>query len=317
MTMRRLFCFLTAIFFSLGSYAQPWPSKPVRWIVPFPPGGAADVVARLAAQKLGERLGQPGVVENRPGAGGNVGHAAAAAAAPDGHTLLFTVTGIVTNPFFYQGSVDPLAELAPVIQLSTAPLVLLAAPAFPAAGVADVVAAARARPGAVSCAIAGALPQVACELLRAHAKSDMLLVPYKGNAQALLSLLAGEVNLVFDLPNTALGPAKAGRARALATTAARRGQGPFGELPLIAETIPDFEIAVWQGVMVPKGVPPDIVARLNRELNAVLADADVRRRFADSGLEPAGGTPEAFGELLRRDLEKYRKVLTEAAVKAE
>ena len=269
------------------------------------------------AQKLGERLGQPGVVENRPGAGGNIGNAAAAAAAPDGYTLLFTVAGIVTNPFFYQGSVDPLAELAPVIQLSTAPLVLLAAPSLPAASVAEIVAAARAQPGAVSCAIAGALPQVSCELLRAHARADMLMVPYKGNAQALVSLLAGEVSLVFDLPNTALGPAKSGRARAIATTAARRGRGPFGELPLVAETIPEFEIAVWQGAMAPKATPRELVARLNRELNAVLADPELRRRFAEWGLEPAGGTPEAFGELVRRDLEKYRKVLTEAGVRPE
>jgi tripartite-type tricarboxylate transporter receptor subunit TctC len=294
-----------------------WPSKPIRWVVPFPPGGPADVTARLVAHKLGERLGQPNLVESRPGAGGNVGHAFVAKSAPDGYTLLFTVTGIVSNPFFIKASTDPFSELATVIQFNTASLVLLAHPDFPARTVHDVVALARAKPNAVSCGVAGALPQVCCEVLRAFVKNPMLMVPYKGNAPALNALIAGEINLLFDLPNTALGQVQAGRARPIATTAPKRGIGPFGDLPVLVDSIPDFDIATWQGVTVPRATPRPIVQRLNRELNAVLADPDLRQRFAASGFEVVGGTPEAFEQHLRREYERYRKVLTAAGVKPE
>ncbi len=313
----RLFVFLVSCLFSLTALAQGWPAKPVRWIVPFPPGGPADVVARLVAAKLGERVGQPNIVENRPGAGGNIAHAAVAASAPDGYTLLFTVTGIVSNPFFFKGSTDAFTELSAVVQLNTASLVLLANPAFPAKTVPELVAHARSKPGSVTCAVAGALPQVCCEILKSYTKADMLLVPYKGNAPALTALISGEVNLLFDLPNTAQGQVKAGKARAIATTAPKRGLGPFGDLPVMVETIPDFDIATWQGVTVPKATPRELVLRLNQELNWVLAQPDVRQRFNESGLEVVGGSPEAFEQYLRGQYEKYRRILTAAGVKPE
>ena len=298
--------------------AQPaWPSKPIRWIVPFPPGGPADVVTRIVSTKLAERIGQPNVVENRGGAGGNVGHEAAAKSPADGYTLLFVVPAIVTNPFYLKASIDPFKELAPVIHLDSAWMLLLANPAFAAGTVAEVIAQARAKPGAVSCAASGALPQVGCEMLRAYAGADMIMVQYKGNAPALNAVVAGEVNLLFDLVNTAQGQVKAGRVRAIASTSAKRGAGAFGGLPAVAETIPDFELVTWHGVMVPAGTPRDVVEKLNREIQWVLEQPDIRQRFGDGGLDITGGSPEAFEALLRRDYAKYGKILTAAGVRPE
>ncbi len=301
-----------------GVHSQTaWPSKPIRWIVPFPPGGPADIVTRVIAQKLGERVEQPAIVENRGGAGGNVGHEAAAKSAPDGYTVLFVVPAIVTNPFYIKASVDPFRELTPVIHLDVASMVLLASTGFPPKTVAEVIAQIRAKPGAVSCAASGALPQVGCEMLRAHAGTDMIMVQYKGNAPALNALIGGEVNLLFDVVNTAQGQVKAGRVRAVASTNPRRGIGPFGELPVMAETIPEFELLTWHGVMVPGATPRDIVLRLNREIGAVLDQPDMRRRFSEWGLEITGGPVENFEAVLRRDYAKYGRILTRAGVKPE
>jgi len=297
--------------------AAAWPSKPVRWIVPFPPGGPADVVTRIVSTKLAERTGRPAVVENRGGAGGNVGHEVAAKAAPDGYTVVFVVPAIITNPFFLKASIDAFKELAPVIHLDSAWMVLLSNPAFPAGTVAEVIAQARARPGTVSCAASGALPQVGCEMLRSYARSEMIMVQYKGNAPALNAVIGGEVNLLFDLLNTAQGQIKAGRVRAIASTSAKRAAGPMGELPAISETIPDFELVTWHGVMVPAATPRDIVQKLNREIQWVLEQPDIRQRFADGGLDITGGTPEAFEAILRRDYAKYGKILVEAGINPE
>jgi tripartite-type tricarboxylate transporter receptor subunit TctC len=311
------FCTAAMLAVSLAQAQSAWPSKPIRWIVPFPPGGPADVVARLLSSKLAERTGQPGVVENRGGAGGNVGHEAAAKAPADGYTVLFVVPAIITNPFFLKASIDPFKELAPVIHLDTASMVLLTSPAFPAGSVSEVIALARAKPGSVSCAASGALPQVGCEMLRAYAGSEMIMVQYKGNAPALNAVMGGEVNLLFDLVNTAQGQVKAGRVRAIASTNAKRGIGPFGDLPAIAETIPDFELVTWHGVMVPAATPGDIVQKLNREIQWVLEQPDIRKRFSDGGLEIAGGTPETFEAMLRRESAKYGKILAGAGIRPE
>lgn len=321
MSTRKRIAFCAVAMFAAGlAHAQTvasWPTKPIRWIVPFPPGGPADVVTRIMAAKLAERLGQPGIVENRGGAGGNVGHDAAAKSAPDGYTLVFVVPAVITNPYFLKAGIDPFKELAPVIHLDNASMVLLAHPAFPARTVAEVIAQARARPGSVSCASSGALPQVGCEMLRLHAGAAIIMVQYKGNAPALTALLSGEVNLLFDVVNIAQGPVKAGRVRAIASTNAKRGTGPFAELPVLAESIPDFELVTWHGVMVPAATPRDIVTRLNRELQAVLDQAEVRQRFGEGGLDIAGGPPEAFEQLLKRDYARYGRILTQAGIRPE
>ncbi len=313
----RVLAVCCAMFACVAQAQTGWPSKPIRWIVPFPPGGPADVVTRIVSSKLAERVGQPGIVENRGGAGGNVGHEVAAKSPADGYTVLFVVPAIITNPYFLKASIDPFKELAPVIHLDSAWMVLLSNPAFPAGSVAEVIAQARAKPGGVSCAASGALPQVGCEMLRSYASADMIMVQYKGNAPALNAVMGGEVNLIFDLVNTSQGQVKAGRVRAIATTSAKRGAGPLGDLPTLSETIPDFELVTWHGVMVPAATPREIVQKLNREIQWVLEQSDVRKRFADGGLEIAGGTPEAFEALLKRDYTKYGKILVGAGIRPE
>jgi tripartite-type tricarboxylate transporter receptor subunit TctC len=294
-----------------------WPTKPIRWLVPFAPGGPADVVARIVAAGLAERVGQPNIVDNQPGAQGNIAHAAASKSPPDGHTVLFVVTGVVTNPFYLKSSVDPFRDLAPVIHLDSASLILLAHPQFAPTSTAEVLAFIKANPGKVTCGASGALPSVGCELLRAHAGADLLMVMYKGNAPALNGLMGGEINLLFDVINIAAGHVKSGRVRAIASTAPRRGIGPLGDLPVMAEAIPGFELVTWHGAMVAPGTPRPLVERLNRELNAVLQQPEVRRRLENSGLQVNGGAPEDFAAILRRDYEKYGAALRAAGVKPE
>jgi tripartite-type tricarboxylate transporter receptor subunit TctC len=292
-----------------------WPSRPVRWIVPFAPGGPTDVVVRVVAPKLSERIGQPVLIENRAGAAGNIGTELAARAAPDGHTLLYVVPALVTNPYFMKSAVDP-RELAAVVQTTRMSMVLVTNPGFAARNVAEAVAAIRARPGSVSCASSGSLPTVGCELLRAHAGADMIMVMYKGNAPALQALLAGEVNLLFDVINTSLPQIRAGRARALASLNPKRG-GVLPELPAMNETIPGFELVTWQGVVTAAGTPRELLTRINREFNAVLEQPEIRQRLTDTGLELAGGSSDQFEERLRSDAAKFGRALREAGIKPE
>jgi len=304
---------------ALGAQAQEpaWPTKPIRWLVPFAPGGPADVVTRIVAAALSERTGQPNVVENQPGAGGNIAHAAASKSAPDGHTVVFVVPSVITNPFYMKAAVDPFRDLAPVIHLDNASMVLIAHPGFTPTTLAEVLSEIKAHPGRVTCGASGALPSVGCELLRAHAGADLLMVMYKGNAPALNALMAGEINLLFDVVNIAIGHVKSGRVRAIASTAPRRGIGALGDIPVMAETIPGFDLVTWHGVMTSPATPRPLLERVNRELNAVLQRADVRERFANSGLEITGGAPEAFAAILRRDYDKYGAALRSAGVKPE
>ena len=318
-TALRILILLVSALASTGVIGQEpaWPTKPIRWLVPFAPGGPADVVARILAAGLGERTGQPNVVENQPGAQGNIAHAAASKSAPDGHTVLFVVPSVITNPFYLKASIDPFRDLAPVVHLDIASMVLIAHPAFPPATMADVLAFIKANPGKVSCGASGALPSVGCELLRAHAGAEVLMVLYKGNGPALNGLMGGEINLLFDVVNIAAGHVKSGKVRAIASTAPKRGVGPLGELPVMAETIPGFELVTWHGMMVAPGTPPSLLARLNREFNAVLQQPEVRQRMENSGLQITGGAPEDFAAILKRDYDKYGAALRAAGVQPE
>src|SRR4051812_19749765 len=291
-----------AAFLACAAQAQTgaaFPSHPIRWIVPFAPGGPTDINSRILAPKLTERLGQPVLVENRVGAAGNIGTEAVAKAAPDGHTVLYAVPSVITNPFFFQNSPDP-KELAPVIQIANVPMVLLASTRFEPKSLADIVAAIKAKPGAVSCGSSGALPTVGCELLRSRS-ADMIMVLYKGNGPALNALMGGEINLLFDVVNTAAPQVRSGRVRAVATLSPRRGIAAFPDLPAMAETLPGFEFVTWHGVMAPAATPRDVVERWNREIAAALALPDVRARLVETGFDIVGGPPAVFAERLARD----------------
>jgi tripartite-type tricarboxylate transporter receptor subunit TctC len=295
-----------------------FPSKPIRWIVPFPPGGPTDVVARIIGQRLGEHLKQPVLVENRPGAFGNIGLEAAARAAPDGHTIVHGTTNVpLTAALYHRLRFDPLTELTAVAPLTTTAFVLLASADFPATTIPEVLAAAKAKPGMVTCGWGAPLFQLACELLKVQGKVEIRAVPYKGNAPAMTDLISGRIKLLFDAPNTALPQVKANRVRAIATTGPRRAEAPLHDLPAVSETLAGFELLGWQGVLAPAGTPREIVNRLNREIGGVLAEEEVRKRLTDSGLEVAPGSPEALTEMLRQDYAKFSKIIRDAGIKPE
>ena len=298
--------------------ATHYPSKPIRWIMPFPPGGPSDAVARIVGQRLSARLKQPVLVDNRPGASGNIGMEAAARAAPDGYTIVFGAPGsVVINPIVYKLNFDPLTDLTPVSRLTRFAFVLIANPEFPARTVPELLAAAKAKPGTVTCGSGAALQQLACEFLKLHGRVDLSTIPYKGAAPAMNDLVAGQINFMFEVPNVAIPQVKANRVRAIATTNPHAGTGPFGHLPRVNETLPGFEVESWFGVLAPRATPREIILRLNRELGAVLAEEDVRKRLIDAGLEPVPGSPEAFAEIMRRDYAKYSKMIRDAGIKAE
>jgi tripartite-type tricarboxylate transporter receptor subunit TctC len=309
---------LLAACFTASAHAADFPSKPIRWIMPLPPGGPSDAVARIVGQRLSERLKQPVLIDNRAGAFGAIGMEAAARAAPDGYTIVFGAPGtVVINPVLYKLNFDPLADLTAVSQLTRVSFVLAANPDFPARTVPELLAVAKARPGTVTCGSGAALMQLACELLKLQGGVDMRNIPYKGGAPAMNDLISGQINFLFEVTNVAIPLVNANRIRAIATANPKRGMGPFGHLPSANETLPGFELESWFGVLAPRATPPAIVARLNRELAAVLEEGDVRKRLMEGGLEIVYGPPEAFTQLLQRDHAKYSKIIREAGIKAD
>ncbi len=302
---------IAALAATATSAAQGWPAKPIHWVVPFPPGASADLTARLMAPKLAEQMKQPVIVDNRAGAASIVAMEVVAKSAPDGYTILFGNPTVVTSPVLYEMSFDPVKELAPVVQLTSFQYVMLTSNAFPAQSVAEVLALARAKPGAVSCASGGGMSEFGCGLLKALARLDLNQVRYKGNAPAMNDLIAGQVNLLFDITSAAFPHVKAGRVRALATTSTSRRPGPFSALPTVAETIPGYEVTSWQGVLGRMGTPKEVIQRLNREMIAALGREEVRQRLTDLGVEIAAGTPEAFADVIAADAAKYGKLIRE------
>src|SRR5262249_39432605 len=292
--------------------ADDWPVRPIEWIVPFAPGGSTDVVARLLADKLGQKLGQPVVIINRPGADSEIGYRAAARANPDGYTMVLVVPSVVTNPLYSKNALDP-SRLTPVIYLAEGPFILLASAALPAKSVPDLIAHMRANPGKVGCAMSGGVGSIGCAMLRATAKAELLEVPFRGSNPAMLAVMGAQVDLMFSFSIAAASGAQSEHIRALATTAAKPGP-PMPALPAMAAFIPGFELVGWDGVMVPNGTPPDIVARLNGAFNAVLAEPQVRAELDKGGLATVGGTPEEFAGRLHTVQETFRSVLAATGV---
>jgi tripartite-type tricarboxylate transporter receptor subunit TctC len=291
--------------------ADPYPTRPVRLIVGFPAGGPTDIVARITAQALSERLGQQVVVENRPGAGSNIATQAVITSPPDGYMLLLVSPPHAINATLYKKlPYNFLEDIVPVAGLADGPNVMEVHPSVPAKTVAEFIAYAKANPGRISFASAGngTTIHLSGELFMAMTGIKMLHVPYRGSAPALTDMISGQVQVMFDNLLSSMPHLQSGALRPLAVTSRARSE-TLPDVPTVAETVPGYETGTWWGVGVPKGTPAEIVALLNREINAVLADPKIKARFAELGSAPMIVTPDAFGKFLAAETEKWAKAV--------
>jgi tripartite-type tricarboxylate transporter receptor subunit TctC len=294
--------------FALG---QSYPSRPLRWIVPFPPGGPTDQVARPMAQLLSERLGQPVVIDNRPGAGSNIGTEAVVKAPPDGYTLLLAASSSAINATLYDKlSFNFIRDIAPVAGLTRFPQVLVVNPSVPARTVPELIAYAKANPGMINVASPGngTAPHVSGELFNMMTGVNMIHVPYRGVAPAMTDLIAGQVQVMFVVPVGLIEYVEAGKLRAMAVTTATRSDA-LPNLPTMGEFVPGYEASTWFGVGAPRNTPADIIERLNREINAALIEPAMKARLTDLGATVLTGSPADFGKLIVEETEKWAKVV--------
>ena len=312
--------FLMVFLVSLSAIAQSYPSKPIRIIVPFPVGGVADIYSRLIANRWTEVLGQPVVIENRTGAGGNIGADLVAKAAPDGYTLGIGSIGThaVNVTLFSRMPFDPVRDFAPISLLLEAEGLLVLHPSVPAQSVPELIALARAKPGSLSYASAGAgtASHLAGELFKSMAKVDLLHVPYKGNVPAITDLLAGQTSLIFATMPTVLPQAKAGKLRALATIGSVRSKAA-PEVPTVAETLPGFDVTNWVGFFAPAGTPADIVRRLNAETDKFMRSKEIESRLTNEGARFIPMTPEQFGDFVKAEIAKWAPVVKASGAKVD
>lgn len=319
--MKRFFFLLISLFYAAAGYSQTYPAKPIRFVVSFPPGGSADFVARSIAPRLGERLGQQVIVENRPGAGGNIGVDIVAKAAPDGHTIGLAAAGALSlNSSLYSNMpFNPEKDLAPITLLAMTPFVLIANPSLPAADLRELIAAAKTKPGSIAFGHGGnaSAMHLSGELLKMMAGIDLTAVPYKGSGPVAIDVLGGQIPLgVVDVPS-AIANVKAGKIKALAVTTSRRiSVAP--EIPTFAEAgVPGYESIGWFGAVAPAGTPAPIISRLNAEMAAALAAPEVRERVLAAGVEPLTDTPQEFAAFIRAENRKWAQVIKSAKVKVE
>src|SRR5579862_1906106 len=316
MVMRLATAAVLACAIAQSSFALDYPTKPVRLIVGVAPGGANDTVARLVAQALSERLGQPVVVENRPGAGGDVGLEAVVNAPPDGYTLLFATSANALSASFYdKASVNFARYIIPVTSLVRGPLIMEVNPSFPAKTIPEFIAYAKANPGKINMASAGIgnTTHVAGVLFMMLTGTTFTHVPYRGGAPAVADLMGGQVQVYFDGISGSLAYVRAGKLRALGVTTAQRAD-VLPDVPAIAEFVPGYEASGWYGIGVPKDVPAEIVDRLNSDINACLADPKLKARLADLGYTTFGGSPAEFGNLIAHEIDKWAKVIKFAGI---
>nr|WP_231907075.1 tripartite tricarboxylate transporter substrate binding protein [Cupriavidus sp. D384] len=295
-----------------AAQAQAWPNKPIRMVVPYPPGGPTDIVARVVGQKLSERLGQPIVVDNRPGAGGNIGADAVAKSAPDGYTMLVATTAHAINmTLFAKPGYNTRTDFAPVSMLTSGPLVLVTAPSTPASNVAELIAMAKANPGKVTFASSGngQSTHLSAELFDSMAGIRMTHVPYKGSAPALTDVMAGQATVMFDTMLSAMPFVRDGKLRALAVTGAARSPAA-PDIPTVAQAgLPGYEATAWNALLVPAGTPAAVVDKLGEALKAVLTQDDVRTRFATQGFAATWTSPPDTGRFVAHEIDKWGKVV--------
>ena len=306
-----------ALFGIGGAAAQDYPTRPIKWVISFPAGGANDVVARVIGQFLSERLGQPVIIENKPGAGGSLGMASALASAPDGYTIAFAAPNYAINATLYAKlPYDFGRDSAPVAGTMRLTNVMVVHPSVPAKTVAEFIAHAKANPGKVNFASGGVGTTIhmAGELFKSMTGVDIVHVPYRGSAPALTDMLAGQVQVMFDNLPTSIEHIRSGKLRALAVTVGKRWP-MLPDVPTVGETVPGYETSLWYGIVAPKGTPPAIINKLNAAINDVLADPKVVPRLADFGGLPMPMPPAEFGRLIAADTEKWAKVIKDAGVK--
>jgi tripartite-type tricarboxylate transporter receptor subunit TctC len=298
-----------------------YPAKPIRMVVAFPPGGSTDLAARALGDKLASALGQPVIVENKPGASGNIGADFVAKAAPDGYTLLMAATSFATSPaFFPKLGWDPLKDFAPVSLVATVPIIVVVNPAVPAQNAQELIAHSKANPGKLNMASPGAatLTRLAGEMFKQSAGLDWVTVHYKGGPPAVQDLLAGNAHVMFANISDVISQVKAGRLRAIAVTTAKRS-AVAPELPTLAESggLPGFAVATWQAVMAPAGTPREVVQRLNGEIVKAMALPEMKERFLSFGTDAATSTPEELGRFLADEVAKIGKIARDTGAKID
>ena len=302
------------------AFAQQYPSKPIKIVVPYPPGGFNDTLGRTLAAKFTEAWGQPAVVENKPGANTMIGNDFVAKSPPDGHTLLVVAFPFAVAPSLIRNMpYDTVKDFAPVVLAAQSPNLLVVNPTLPVKSVAELIAAAKAKPDGLSYASTGngSSNHISMELFKSLAGVKIVHIPYKGSAPAVTDLLGGQVHLMFDNVPNVLPHVKSGRLTALAQTGAKRSP-LIPDIPTVAEAgVPGYEVTVWFGLVAPTGTPREVIQKLNAEVIRILAMPDVRERFLAQGVEPVGSTPEHFADHIRAQMAKWAKVVADAGVKAE
>jgi len=305
---------------SLSAAAENWPSRPIRFVVAAPGGSSLDIIARTVGENLKERLGQPVIVENVPGASGTIASATVARAAPDGHTLLMSYNGpLAYTQYLTTLAYDPQKDLVPVIQTSSQPNVLVVSARLPVKSVTELVALAKSQPGKLNYASVGngSSSHLTTELFKSMTGAYVVHIPYNGAPPAALSVATGETHMLFSVPSVVMPHLRSGKLRALAVTSATRFP-LLPDLPTVAESgLPKFESLTWNGIAVPAGTPSSVVQRLNREVDAILKLGDVKNRLNQAGLEPAGGTPEQFKALIEAEARKWAGIIRRTGAKLD
>jgi len=312
---------LAGVLFAAPALAQPYPNKPIRMILAFPPGGPTDINARIFALKLGESMNQQIVVDNKPGAGGNIAAAEAAKAPADGYTIFYNTSAIAIAPSLYSNlNYDVLKDYAPVALTATVPLVLVINPALPARSVTELVAYAKANPGKMNFGSSGTgtITHLAGALFATQMGLTMQHIPYKGSAPALVDVAGGQTQMMIDTINTVLPYVKDNRLRPLAIAIQRRSSA-LPDVPTLEEAakLPGFEMSAWQGIVVPAATPKEIVARLNAEVNKAVQNADLRQRLATQGAEPLGGSSDHYAAYIKSELGRWSKVVKDSGARAD
>jgi tripartite-type tricarboxylate transporter receptor subunit TctC len=296
-----------------------YPVRPVKWVVPYPPAGTTDVLARIVAQWLTEKMGQTFVVDNKPGAGNNIGVEFVVNALPDGYTMLLVNPANGINATLYKNlNYNFIRDIAPVVGLVRTPNVMEVTSSFPARTVAEFIAYCKANPGKINMASSGSGTSVhlSGELFKSMTGCDMVHVPYKGAGPALTDLIGGQVHVLFDNLPSSIGHIKGGRLRALAVTSEQR-EPSMPDLPTVGDTVPGYEATAWFGIGMPRGTPREVIDKVNAEVNRALADPKMRERLADLGGKPIAGTPEDFGKVIAAETAKWEKVVNASGAKAE